>query len=233
MLGSVRVMMIDDSAGDVFLIHEILLNSLDAHFEMESHPTLTDGLKRLSEERFDIVLLDLTLPDSRGIDTFQKLSGMFPVLPIIVMSGVDDHDAVQTIIGSGAQDYLVKGEISSKLLKRSILNALARKRLEDESKLFQKAIDSMQLSIVITDGKGGILYSNPSTTQILGFSQSELMGQNFGQLTGDAHRFLKDKYFDTSILRKDGSRANVRILADPIPFSSGPSRLVFAILELK
>jgi PAS domain S-box-containing protein len=226
-------MMIDDSAGDVFLIHEILLNSLDAHFEMESHPTLTEGLKRLTEEHFDIVLLDLTLPDSRGIDTFHKLSGTYPLLPIIVMSGVDDHDAVQTIIESGAQDYLVKGEISSKLLKRSILNALARKRLEEQSKLFQKAIDSMQLSIVITNGKGEILFSNPATENILGFSRSELAGQNLGQLTEDAHRFLKDKYFDTSILRKDGSRTNVRILADAISFSSGPSRIVFAILELK
>jgi PAS domain S-box-containing protein len=233
MLGPIRVMMIDDSAGDVFLIHEILLNSLDAHFEMESHSTLIEGMKRLAEERFDIVLLDLTLPDSRGIATFHKLSGRYPLLPIIVMSGVDDHDAVQTIIESGAQDYLVKGEISSKLLKRCILNGLARKRLEGESKLFQKAIDSTQLSIVITDGKGGILYSNPSTEQMLGVSQSLLVGQNLGQLTGDAHRFLQDKYFDTSILRQDGSRVNVRILADPIPFSSGPSLIVFAILELK
>ena len=225
--------MIDDSVGDVFLIHEILLNSLDAHFEVESHPTLGAGLKHLSETRFDIVLLDLTLPDSRGIDTFQKLSQAHPLLPIIVMSGVDDPDAVQTIIESGAQDYLVKGEISSKLLRRSILNALQRKRLEEEAKLFQRAIDSMQFSVVITDGKGEILYSNPSTDHILGFSRSELMGQNLGQLTSDAHRFLQDNYFDTSFLRKDGTRIKVRILADPISFSSGPSRLVFAILELK
>ncbi len=231
MLGTVRVMMIDDSVGDVFLLHEILINSLDAHFDMESRPTLGEGLKRLAETRFDIVLLDLTLPDSRGIDTFHKLSEKHPLIPVIVISGVDDHDAVQTIIESGAQDYLVKGEISSKLLKRSILNALQRKRLEEEFKLFQKAMDSMQLAVVITDTKGAILYSNPATGRLLGFSSSELRGQSLAQLTADAHRLLQDPYFDTSFVCKDGHNLKVRIWADPIPFSSGPSRLIFTILQ--
>ncbi|MCI0411879.1 response regulator [bacterium] len=229
----VRVMMIDDSESDVFLIHEILHKSLDAYFEVESYPTLGEGLKHLAETRFDIVLLDLTLPDSRGIDTFHRMSQAYPLLPVIVMSGLDDHDTVQTIIESGAQDYLVKGEISSTLLKRSILNALRRKRAEEELKLFRKAIDAMQLGVVITDEKGEILYSNPSAADILGFSTTEMIGQPLGQLTPDAHRFREDKYFDTSFRRKDGTSVQVKILADPISFSSDPSRLVFAILELK
>ena len=95
---------------------------------------MEDGLERLSQDKFDIILVDLSLPDSHGFETFEKINTTWPEIPIIVLTGNDDDDLAGQAVKAGAQDYLVKGEFEHQLLIRSIRHALERHRLLSELK---------------------------------------------------------------------------------------------------
>lgn len=128
----IKILLVEDNAGDIRIIREMLLDIGGVRFEMESINKLTEGLKRLSEVEFDALLLDLGLPDSNGMETLTKVISQYPELPVIVLTGLADAQAGVRAVHQGAQDYLTKGEISSNLLNRSIRYAIERKRLLTE-----------------------------------------------------------------------------------------------------
>ena len=117
---SIRVLLIEDNPGDARLIREYLSDPAGASFELEQAATLAEGAARLGRGGIDIVLLDLSLPDSPMPETFLQVHQCDPQVPIIVMSGLDDEQfAVQTV-QEGAQDYLVKGHVDTRLLVHAI-----------------------------------------------------------------------------------------------------------------
>lgn len=117
---TIRVLIIEDNLGDARLLKEAFKTEDLYHFELIHRETLKEGLEYLAEGRSDVVLLDLSLPDSQRYDTFQKVSNEFPEISIVVLTGVDDHELAISAMKAGAQDYLVKGEIQDKLLIRSV-----------------------------------------------------------------------------------------------------------------
>lgn len=127
-----RVLLIEDNPGDVRLIKEMLVEAKHTAFELESFERLTDGLARLTEDQFDVVLLDLSLPDSTGLDTFVTFNSAAPDLPVVILSGFNDEVAAVECVNAGAQDYLIKDEVNSHLLIRSLRYAVARGLLEKE-----------------------------------------------------------------------------------------------------
>ncbi|WP_414468907.1 response regulator [Methanobacterium sp. ACI-7] len=128
----IRVLIIEDNPVDLRLIEEMLGEINSPSFELESSKRLEDGLKLLLNDNFDILLLDLSLPDSAGLDTFASVYEQAPELPIVILSGFDDEDTAIRAVREGAQDYLVKGQVSSLLLSRAISYAIERKLIEDE-----------------------------------------------------------------------------------------------------
>jgi phosphoserine phosphatase RsbU/P len=127
-----RVLLIEDNLVDARLI-QIMVSDAGANgFEIERADRLAAALERLARERFDIVLLDLSLPDSHGLETFVRAHREFPNVPIIVMSGLDDERVAVNAVHEGAQDYLVKGQVSGPLLVRAMRYALERKRTSDQ-----------------------------------------------------------------------------------------------------
>jgi diguanylate cyclase (GGDEF)-like protein len=124
-----KVLLIEDNAGDARLIQEMLKDIETASFESEWVSSLSAGLKRLSEIHFDALLLDLGLPDSKGIETLEQLLSQAPEVPVIVLTGLADEMIGVEAVHKGAQDYLVKGPVSSDLLVRAIRYAIERKRL--------------------------------------------------------------------------------------------------------
>jgi len=128
-------LLIEDNPGDTRLIREMLAEIEPSDFEMEWADSLRGGLRRLSRGGIDVILLDLTLPDSRGFDTFTKAHSRASQVPIIVLTGLDDESVAVKAVAEGAQDYLVKSELSSSLLARSIRYALARRRAEEAEQL--------------------------------------------------------------------------------------------------
>ena len=129
---TIKVLLIEDNPGDIVLIREMLDDGELIYFEVTSAGRLDDGLKFLVKDSFDVILLDLCLPDSKGIDTFNIMKYNATDIPIIVLTGLKDDIFAVSAVGRGAQDYLVKGEFTNKQLIRSITYAIERKRIENE-----------------------------------------------------------------------------------------------------
>ena len=126
----IKILLVEDNPGDFRIIQQMLKESEHTLFELIHVPKLEAGLKLLEDSKFDIVILDLNLPDSEGLDTFVQVLSKHPELPIIILTGLSDEEVGIDAVKKGAQDYLVKGEFNGKLLVRSIHYAIERKRLE-------------------------------------------------------------------------------------------------------
>lgn len=130
-LEAIKVLLVEDNPGDARLIREILTRARGAQFELERVERLSAALERLAAGGIDAILLDLTLPDSTGLDTFFKVHARAPRVPITVLSGFDDEVVAIRAVREGAQDYLVKGQVDRDLLVRALRYAIERKRSED------------------------------------------------------------------------------------------------------
>jgi PAS domain S-box-containing protein len=143
---SIRVLLIEDNPGDVRLFREMVQEAKGRKIVLEHCVTLTQGLQALSKNDFNILLLDLTLPDSIGFDTFVKVHTQNPQIPIVVLTGTNDEELAIKSVRTGAQDYLIKGQIDSSLLSRSISYAIERAGLlrgVQQELIERKAMESM------------------------------------------------------------------------------------------
>ena len=156
-LGTVRVLLVEDNAADVDLIQEALedaaLEQVDISpvLRLEQVDRLAQALDRLQQDDVDVVLLDLSLPDSHGFDTFVRLVHAAPRTPIVVLSGLDDEAMAIRAVREGAQDYLVKGQVEGKTLSRAIRYAVERKHAEDERARLASASAEAEASLRVRD----------------------------------------------------------------------------------
>ena len=120
----IKILLVEDNPADRISIIEMLNEVHDVEYEVVHATRLDEGLKIIVKDHFDVMLLDLCLPDSVGMDTFNIMKYNAPDLPIIVLTGLKEDIFAVSTVGKGAQDYLVKGEINSKLLARSIQKAI-------------------------------------------------------------------------------------------------------------
>jgi len=127
----IKVLLVEDNHGDARLIKEMLTEARGNPFDAECADLLATGLEHLAQGGIDVVLLDLGLPDSRGLDTLVKVQAQVLGVPIVVLTGLDDEALAVEAVKEGAQDYLVKGQVDSNLLGRSIRYAIERKRAEE------------------------------------------------------------------------------------------------------
>ena len=126
----IRILLVEDNPGDVRLIQEMLKENGGTEFKLEHCDSLLAGLKNLQKENFDMLLLDLGLPDSKGLDTVKKVSDQVKEIPVVVLTGLDNKEVGIKAVQEGAQDYLIKGQISGNLLVPVIRYAIERKRIE-------------------------------------------------------------------------------------------------------
>lgn len=124
----IKILLIEDNPGDAKSIREMLKESDDNLYDVVHTKRLDDGIKIIVRDDFDLILLDLGLPDSEGMDTFNIMKYNAPDIPIIVLTGLKEDIFAVSAVGRGAQDYLVKDEIDSKLLANSIENAMNIKK---------------------------------------------------------------------------------------------------------
>lgn len=150
----IRLLNIEDNPGDARLLSELIAGidyegAVDIH-ELVTVPTLSEAWQVLKSSTFDLVLLDLTLPDSAGLDTVRKVQKAVPFLPIVVMSGIKDDLLGVQAVQAGAQDYLVKGNVDSQSLARSIRYALERMQsqiaLQEERNRAKEAEQALLIS---------------------------------------------------------------------------------------
>lgn len=127
----INVLLVEDNPQDALLVQEALEETASAHFALTHVERLEEAFRRFQQEGFEVVLLDLTLPDSHGLDTLKRFSAHHVHVPIVVLTGLDDDAMGIEALHAGAQDYLIKGEIDAKSLCRSLRYAMERKRLEE------------------------------------------------------------------------------------------------------
>jgi PAS domain S-box-containing protein len=128
--GPRKVLLVEDNPGDARLIREMLTEAGEGTYDIEWVPRLSEALERLARDEIDVVLLDLGLPDSYGLDTFLRAHAQAPQVPFVVLTGLSDETLAVTAVRKGAQDYLVKGETDGNLLLRAIRYAGERKQAE-------------------------------------------------------------------------------------------------------
>ena len=127
----IRVLLIEDNDVDAQLTQDLLSEWSTEEFQVARATTLAEGLSLLSRERFDAMLLDLSLPDAFGLPTVREVHASSPTIPVVVLSGVSDQSLALQAVRQGAQDYLVKGQGHPELLARAIRYAIERKRFEE------------------------------------------------------------------------------------------------------
>ena len=128
----IKALLLEDNVGDAFLVRDMLANEQAVKIDLKHVSSLTAGIGRIREGSIDIVLLDLGLPESHGLDTLKLLLPEAGNIPVIVLTGLSDQDMGAQAVYNGAQDSVIKGDISSGLLVRSILYAIERKKMENE-----------------------------------------------------------------------------------------------------
>ena len=126
---TIKILCIEDNLGDVRLIKEVLREDRSNRYIFEVTGKFKDVHRIIKKLQFDVILLDLTLPDISGLETIEGMKALMPEIPIIVLTGMQDEIVMDNAIKKGAQDYLQKGAITTPLLTRSIKYAIDRNSL--------------------------------------------------------------------------------------------------------
>lgn len=243
----ITILVIEDDPGDFCLI-QANVRLAGIRGALGSDPviwakTLAEGVATAAKKP-DIVLLDLSLPDSSGLATVQALRAAVSDVPIIVLTGQDDHRLAEEALRAGAQDYLVKGQFQHDALGRAIRHAQIRQRLESRLRLFEAALNSAANGIVITDVQATIEWANPSFTRMTGYTLAEALGRRPGELLNSGKQdarfyaqmwqtILGREVWSGELVnrRKDGSVYDEALTISPVTDSNGQIQHFVAIKQ--
>jgi PAS domain S-box-containing protein len=208
---AIRVLLIEDNPGDIRLIREMLgeIKNTDAifslfrrsggyikemlaemkrskAFEINDVDKLSTGLEDMSREGIDVILLDLGLPDSQGLKTLTRALEKAGRVPIVVLTGLADENIGVMAVKEGAQDYLIKGQITRDLLIRSMSYAIERnkteKTLKESEEKYRALMNDAGDAIVLADTNGNVLEVNKKAEELLGYTKEELSNMNIAQI---------------------------------------------------
>ena len=177
-----RILVVEDDQQFKELIWDIIEQTGDQSLCMEHAGTLKEAFDLLEGNSFDVVLLDLHLPDSFGLETVSRMYSRQPQIPIVVLTGQKDEEYARQALEAGAQEFLLKEEVMPGLLGRAIRYAVERKQAQDrlrESEQRQKAIlDSVQVGILVIDPEEHIIVdANPAALTMVGKSREQIIGR--------------------------------------------------------
>jgi diguanylate cyclase (GGDEF)-like protein/PAS domain S-box-containing protein len=168
------------------VIRAALAATETSSFEVEWVRQLSEGLERLSNKGIAAVLLELSLPDSRGMETFDKLFAAAPDIPILIFGGTGHEALAKQAVGRGAQDYLLPGHLDSYSLPRALRNAIERKAVEDalyvEKERALVTLNSIGDAVLCTDISGSITYLNLVAETMTGWHREEAIGQPLAEV---------------------------------------------------
>ena len=225
---TIRVLLVEDEPGDAFLVKTQLKQIDSDHFEVTWAQSLLDAGRHLAAQAFNVILLDLSLPDSEGMATVSSTKALAGDTPIVILSGHGDTDFAVNALGAGAADYMVKGDFGYGGLGRVIRYALFRTEMEAHNKLLVAALDAAANGIVITDIDGRIEWANQAFTKVTGFSLAEAYSHNPRELVKSGHQdnafyqslwdtILANRVWQGELInrRKDGALYNEEMTITP------------------
>jgi two-component system cell cycle sensor histidine kinase/response regulator CckA len=257
----IRILLIENNSGDARSIRETLADTTMTDpaipsFDLTCARRLSSGLKRLAKGRFDVLLLDLSLPDSQGLDAFVKARAQAPETPVVILSDGEDRRLALDAMRQGAQDYLVKGEVSGSLLVRAIQYAIERgqaegalcKRIErelGESEEKFRMLAEQSPNMIFINRRGRVLYANKRCEEIMGYTREEFYSADFDFVAITAPEYVdlvkarfaqhmrgKDvEPYEYALITKDGERIEAIITPRLIDYE-GESAILGIITDI-
>lgn len=189
---SVTVLLVEDNPGDARLLHEMLRDPSPAGYDVRPAESLKAASEYLATGSADIVLLDLGLPDADGLESLQIVRAVAPRVPVVVLTGRDDEGLAVQALNEGAQDYLVKGQIDARGLRRALRYAMERQGMEEalfmEKERAEVTLDSIGDGVVRSDRSGKVTFINSAAEVMTEWAAAEAVGKRVGeviQLEGD------------------------------------------------
>lgn len=141
----IKVLLIEDNLAEARLLKEILKGNEKKEFHLVNVSRLSEAISLLQQTNFDVILLDLTLPDSQGLESLAPLLITAPKLPIVVLTNTNDDNLALAALRQGAQDYLIKREVSLEILTRSLCYAIERKQMEEA---LRESNEALKMSVI-------------------------------------------------------------------------------------
>ncbi|MFZ6673127.1 diguanylate cyclase domain-containing protein [Undibacterium sp. Xuan67W] len=244
-----RILIITNVKVDADTLEYVLKKASDGPFEIERATKLADGLSILKSKHIDAVLVDLFLPDSRGIDTFFRLFAEVPYLPILTLSSEEDESLAREAVQRGSQGYLSKGHFASYLVPQSLRNLIQRKAVE-ESLYIDKAraeitLNSISDAVIGTDMNSNVDYLNLAAERMTQWSREEARGRPISDVMPLINSETRVPVVNpitvalsqakpivlvpgTIMIRRDGSEVAIEDSTSPIHDSAG--RMVGAVI---
>jgi diguanylate cyclase (GGDEF)-like protein/PAS domain S-box-containing protein len=240
----IQVLLIEDNPGDARLVKEMLADAGSSRFSLTHVGTIREGLARLKNGSYHVILLDLSLPDGHGLDTIRQVCAATSGLPVVILTGLDDETIAIRAVQEGAEDYLVKGQMDSNLLARAIRYAIERKRVEEKlresEEKFRQLAENIREVFYISE-QGSIQYISPAYEDIWGRSPQSLY-QDQKSILDSVHPEDKDRVMKSlprenqgeveevyRIVRPDGSKRWIKDRSFPIHDASGKTLRVVGI----
>jgi len=251
---AISVLLVEDNPADARLVRELLNEVGGGEIVLRHVDCLAAAIAHVRQESVDLLLLDLTLPDSFGLDSVSRMLECAPGLPVIVLTGMVDEEMANQAIHLGAQDYLVKGGVEGHRLARVIRYALERKKNEQQIQQIKQQYESILVSlsegVCVFDREGKVRYANPSACQMLGWPLAELLGQQLHPLIhgekqdgisypehdcpyhqalrdGETYHLAEDVFW-----RRDRSPLPVEVNAAPIREMAGVTGVVLTFRDI-
>src|SRR5580698_10374842 len=158
------LLLVEDNPGDARLIHEMFNDQGQHDTHLTRAATMSEAETHLGERRFDIILLDVGLPDSQGLEAVRRAHAAAPRVPLVVLTGLDDESLAAQALQVGAQDYLIKGQLEARWLLRALRYAVERKTMEEalfvEKERAQVTLNCIGDAVICTDIAGNITFLN-------------------------------------------------------------------------
>jgi len=186
MENGMKILLVEDNPGDARLVSEMLRECVTLSFRITHAVRIDEALKILKGEKFNVVLLDLNLPDSRGLDSIEKITAQEPTVPVIIFTGVNNETLGIQAMRKHAGDYLVKGQINSNILVRSIRYAIERKRVEqvirESEARFRALAEALPAHVWTADAQGRVDWFNERWAEYTGQEIEKGKGWGWGSI---------------------------------------------------
>ncbi len=237
-----RVLIVTADQADAGTLDDMLRRAKDGPYAIERVARLSDALERLQAGDIDAILVDLSLPDSQGIETFDKLFAAAPQTPILTLSAEEDETLAMEAVEHGSQGYLSKGHFGSYLVPQSLRNIIQRKAVEEsfhlEKSRAEITLNSISDAVIGTDMSGNVDYLNVAAESMTGWSKEDAHGHPIGEvmrIINGATRQPQPNPIElvlqkneqvklaagTLLIRRDGSEAAIEDSAAPIHTLNG------------
>lgn len=220
-----QVLLIEDSPGDSDLACERLADVPDYIFEVTRVATLKQATDVLDADRFDAVILDLSLPDSDGLDTVGWAARLTDSIPIVVLSGNVSEELRRNAYRAGVQDFIGKDEPPSQLLARSTFYAIERHRANAVQRQMHRLVEANPDAVLVVNTDGRVLFVNRAALRLFGRSWEDFVGEPLGFSIQEGEQTVLD------ISRTDGDKRAAEIQVAPIDWE-GSSALLASIRDV-